>query len=238
MRHNVRMNMVAILLSLFFIANNGYAENISVSSTLEVSVKSLNVRDTPPWFSWKTLFTFKYVVNPPIAILKKGAQVKVKETVLIGNDQRWVRIIYDDRGTSIDGWIYVGQYPKIVNVKKIDKVSEFIHKDDITTKFEIKAVNNHMTFPFSILFSSAFAAEEVQLKNDQQVEPTNQAPTIQVLVFQLIYVAVFILSFWIFYKMTNDKWLTSFGASAVLLIFGFLSQSSFIALANIFNSTP
>ncbi len=80
-------------------------------------------------------------------------------------------------------------------------------------------------FSFS-LFAQTYADEAVI---SDEVTRSNNAPTLQVLIFQLVYVLVFIASFATFYRITKDKWLTTFGSASVLLIFGFISQTAFVA---------
>jgi len=223
--------ITTLLLTFYLFATSSFsfAEPIKVPAKLEVIVESLNVRDSPPWFSWKTMFTFKYAVNPPIAILKKGVVVQAGEVTIIGQGQRWVKILYENSGAVLEGWIYTGQNSNIVNIKVVE--NEISHIKEITeTKKALKNEFLRPSIPMSFVFSSAHASDPVKVSGDQSIEPSYSAPTIEVLLFQLIYVFVFVIAFGFFYKMTNDKWLTTFGSVAVLLIFGFVSQSALVNL--------
>ncbi|NRB42502.1 MAG: hypothetical protein HRU20_29200 [Pseudomonadales bacterium] len=209
---------------LFLCSKSSYAEGFELPATIEVTVKSLNVREGPPWFSLKTVFTFKYSFPPVIAILKKGVQVTVIQKAYVGNDQRWLKIKYEDKGSVFEGWIYSGQKPNLVNIKKVDVPSGLgISDNKMSDKY---TDSSPKSLPLSIFFNSAIA----QQATDQQVEMTEKASTLETLGFQIISIIVFVLSFTIIHKQTNDKVLTIFGSSGVLLILGVISQTVFEAL--------
>ncbi len=216
-----------LVTTLLFMANaSTHASEIKTPTTLEVTVKSLDVRDAPPWPSWKTVFTFRYSINPPIATLKNGFRITGQEVRYIGRDQRWIKISYSDNGSVKHGWIFTGQKPNIVNVKVVEEPSSR------TTAIKNEYISLDKKLPFSLLFSSARADEITTSSGEEAKEPDMKAKSIEGVLFQVIYAILFIASFVLFYKLTKDKYLTIFGSASILLIFGFISEAAFTSIAN------
>ena len=232
----ITMITIFMFISVPLKADSGQVGNIKVGDILEVSVASLNIRDAPPQFNWKTVLTFKYSINPPIGVLKQGARISAQEVRLVGEQQQWVRIELQQKSSIIKGWIYVGQYPDITNVKIVQSLST--NQNDAPSLSSLFAPTKNPPYIFHILslFTTDAHATQEQA-NQAHAEFPQQAPTTQVMIVQLVYIIIFVLAFITFYKITKDKWLTSLGSISVLLIFGFLSQSSFVSLISAFTST-
>ena len=226
--------MAVIAISMFISvplkAESGKVRNIKVGDILEVSIASLNIRDAPPQFNWKTVLTFKYSINPPIGVLKQGARVSAQEIRLVGKQQQWVRIELQQASSIIKGWIYVGQYPDITNVNIVQSLSTNQNDTSLSSLFAPTKSPPYIFHLPSLFITDAHATQEQA--NQTHAEFPQQAPTTQVMIVQLVYIIIFVLAFVTFYKITKDKWLTSLGSISVLLIFGFLSQSSFVSLIN------
>ena len=221
---NFRISIIALLWGM---THGGavLAQEVGPGTILEVTVNELNVRPSPPRFGFSTIVTFKYVMASPVATLKSGAKVKVIKRVFVGRQQQWVSINGLGKDKSISGWIYVGKYPDLSNVKIVGKGSVSGLMDSIPSERSADGI-------LEFFISSSYAGENVQSDNNA-VEPDITALSSQVIVVRLISVFIFIVSFVVFYKTTKSTLLTIFGSGAILLIFGFISQSSLISLAQI-----
>ena len=205
---------------------------------MEVIVEKLDVRESPPKFTFASFFTFKYSLKQPFATLGLGKKVTGVDSTLVrdGNDyQFWIQVKYQDAGTTIQGWIFAGALDKIQNVKILR--TEPPRKIGASLRRESSGLTEtgFIRSAIELLIPSASAQQSSPPSAPQQVGPGAAVkPPLEVLVpLQLLYVSVFIGTLLLMYKHTKDKILTLFSSFSVLLILGFLSSEAFLAAVQI-----
>lgn len=194
---------------------------------VEVVVDQLNVRPEPPKFTLKTLFTFKYQISPPIAILRKHQILNVHEVISVGDNAEWLKIYTTTSdGVQIQGWVYAGRKGDWVNVRRTVKSGSF----HIPLKSKIYKNTSVLNF----LIPSAYANNKEVVKSSGEIEGT-KADKLYVLLVIIFNVSLLLVSMFIAKKIVQNTIFIMFTGVCTLLIEGVVTETGFWGwMANFF----
>lgn len=213
-----RMISKSILFSFIIIGQPAvlvFAQDFRV----EVVVDQLYVRPEPPKFTLKTLFTFKYQISPPSAIVKKHQILDVHEVKSVGNNAEWLRISASTSdGVKIQGWVYAGRTGSWVNVRRMDSSRSF-HTPPESKIYKKASI-------LDLLIPVLYANDKEIVKSSGDIEGTN-ADKLYVLFVIIFNVAVFLASMFVAKKIKQETIFIVFTGLCTLLIEGVITEVGF-----------
>ncbi|MFX0199643.1 MAG: hypothetical protein ACFFCW_26265 [Candidatus Hodarchaeota archaeon] len=225
-RYNKYRVLIILLICLFAsVADVCVAQPFQV----EVTADNLNVRPVPPKFTLKTILTFKYQLDPPIAVVPKGTRLNVLQSKIVGDGAEWLEVNFTQEGLKVQGWVYAGRQGHWQYVRRIAKEESQIkhfQQDYPRKKWSLLA----------LLASSAWA----NTTNIPAVAPDEEEGTparkLLVIAAVLVNVIIFLGAMFVAKKIHDDVKFLVFAGISTLLIEGIVTEAGFWGwVGNLFN---
>jgi hypothetical protein len=207
------------ILFAFIIIGQTATFALSQDFQVEVVVDHLNVRPEAPKFTLRTLFTFKYQISPPSAILGKHQILDVHEVKSVGDNAEWLRIsTTTSGGVQIQGWVYAGRSGDWVNVRRMAKSGSF-HMPPKSTIYKNASV-------FDLIIPAAYANDKETVKSSGDNEGT-KADKMYVLLVIIFNVSILLAAMFVAKKINQNTIFIMFTGVCTLLIEGVVTETGF-----------
>jgi len=227
MNRHIKYSALIILLICLFVS----VVNVCVveSFQVEVTADSLNVRPVPPKFTLKTIITFKYQLDPPIAVIPKGTRLNVLESKIVGDGAEWLKVNFTHEGLRVQGWVYAGRQGNWQYVSKITNgESQTRHFQQSYPREELSMLTH--------LFSSAWASPtNIPAVAPDEKEGTS-ANSLLVIATVLVNLILFLGAMLFAKKIQDNLKFIIFVGVCTLLIEGVVTEAGFWGwIGNLFN---